>query len=250
MIIRKKRNELGRNSNIEAYFASLEQILRFVNDEKSYSDKVLLLDYYMRVIKQDVIADNLSNMITPSYVLLSDGEKKQQNLPKSLFFQCYYTKSGERFLYKDFPDIEVDIASTDVLTYVTDNKKISENLKEMKDWTPPVIGSSIYIPYLDLCVILSSGHHQTAVRKLYKKHCKFTSKVLDITKSFDDVYTDGECWFHKYNSQDTELVNEYRISILFSLAKLKYFFESNADYEKIDEYISFKNEKISLEKKS
>jgi hypothetical protein len=182
MIFRKKSKfkERDKYANAEVYFVTLERILKFVNQESDFKGKISLLDYYIKIIKKDVIADNLSTMIKPEYILFSD-EQKNKNLPKSVFFQRYYLENGEKVSYRAVEDISTDILDS-----------------------------------------------------------------FDITKAFDDVYTDGAYWYHKYNSEDRESVEEYRLAILYTLAKLKYFFENNALHSLSDKFISFKENTLIL----
>jgi transposase-like protein len=182
MIFPKKRKfkERDKYANAEVYFVTLERILQFVNQESDFKGKISLLDYYIKIIKKDVIADNLSTMIKPEYILFTD-EQQNKNLPKSVFFQRYYLENGEIISCEIVSDISAD-----------------------------------------------------------------SFNIIDTVKAFDDVYTDGAFWYHKYNSNDKDLVEEYRLAILYTLAKLKYFFENNAMHSLSDRFISFKDDTLIL----
>ncbi|SDA31080.1 hypothetical protein SAMN02910447_03330 [Ruminococcus sp. YE71] len=75
----------------------------------------MLLDYYIRVIKKDMEADNLSFMIYPE----SNKSGQKNNIPKPPLFSHYYNSEKDKIIRMNESEIiEFDDVSTNGVKWV------------------------------------------------------------------------------------------------------------------------------------
>ncbi len=88
--------------------------------------------------------------------------------------------------------------------------------------------TSSYIPYLDLIIGLGDGQNRLQAISYTGYDVEIPVYEYDLTKQFFDVFTDGEHWFHaNARSCETELTSDFRFSVLYTLAKIRYFYEND-----------------------
>lgn len=216
----------------DQYYTSMDTMLRYLNITADKNEKIMLLDYYIKVIKKDIEADDLSFMIYPE----SNKSGQYNNIPKLPLFSHYYDNDKKAVMSMNDSEImEIDLSDTDIVVLTTDNRKIYQNLLDLSKYSDPkpVINQAIYMKYVNLC-FFKCGHHQMAVRKMYNTQCRFEVLDYKIENAFADVSTNGADWEHRYFDEN-ERVYDFRMSVIYTLAKLKYYYENEQDF--YDRYI-------------
>lgn len=218
-------------SNVSAFDTVYSEILTFLETYLKSDDKISLLDYYIRIIKKNIIYDYDNWIIDPRYLSLSKEAKEYFYHPRGGWFNIpdrYYNDDGI-IQYAFAGEQEIDLASTDVLCYPTKHKTVSETItySSLNFNAKALTHKVLYIPYINFALLLSKGHHQISVYRAFNRSLSINARCLDISKLFDYVSTDGARWIYKNapNITDDE-VCDYRLPLLYSLAKLKYSIET------------------------
>ena len=74
-----------------------------------------------------------------------------------------------------------------------------------------------YYPELDVAYIYNGTH--SASIGVAKRSGEIDAQVIDIEPLFKHIYTDGEMWFSKYNHSRLCAVPDFRVAVLFEMAK-------------------------------
>ena len=232
-----KKRELDRLSeyNHFAYTAVLQNITDLLSTYTNITDKIALLDYYIRIIKKNVISDYENWVIDPHYLSLADNVKEYFKLPRFGWFNfpTYYYNENEERVSVFTSHQEIQMQDTDILVYPTEDRKITkwlEIIKENEDISSSIAHNLNYLPYIQMCLVLSGGHHQISAYRAYGRNLKLKVKTMDITKLFNYVSTDGSKWLYKYSPEiDDDEICEYRLALIYTLAKIKFRYETGEE---------------------
>lgn len=75
-----------------------------------------------------------------------------------------------------------------------------------------------YFSHIELCYV-DSGFHYVAVAVGRKEGVLEAKRYYDVSQLFDHVRTDGEYWYSVYNREKLGELLDFRIGILFEIAK-------------------------------
>lgn len=182
------------------------------------SQKIIILDYMMSVIREDF---KTSVMTTIFY----RKEHFKDYRGKIFFPMSYCNENGERLqiydpLNKEYINISLKDQCVISIPWNRGRMKraITEIYKREFIYDPYNHASTYYTP-LNICHI-EGGYHSITAGIGYSKG-EITSIKLDISKSFPHLFSDGAYWYNAHTKERLYPVFDYRIAILFELAKLK-----------------------------
>jgi len=202
---------------------ALEFAHQALKAENTKEDKLLILDFMIDVIKEDLKYDFLTDIF-----YREEYFEKGVRIPPP-FPYSYYDESGRRIsiFEKKIGTKKVDLAKECVLVFPWHRERMRESIKN--------IGSNefIYDKYnhyaycfspVGICFVYN-GMHSTAAGIGFKKGY-IEAPEYDVTGLFEHVNTDGLYWYNSNNN--SKLIDElldFRIGIIFELSKLKYQIE-------------------------
>lgn len=232
------------------YICTLTECVKFVNSVSSVKDKLNTLEYFIEVFKKDLISSMLTAEFYPFFSMLNTDTKESLSTPCLFFPQNYYTDKMENIRYFAMgKEVSIDILGKDILSYPVSRKNIAEYIAYFADNNVPIghANHCIYVPYLNLCIVKADYHHRLAIKSvMQKKSLFFTATEYDITKFFDDVYTDGTHWLHKYVPDKFETYSDFRLGIIYTLSHIKYHFETSAENAELNSYLKIRDSQIEL----
>ncbi|ADL07212.1 conserved hypothetical protein [Thermosediminibacter oceani DSM 16646] len=190
-------------------------------------DKILILDFMLDVIKEDLKYDFLTNIFYREEYF-DRGIRIPPPFPYS-----YYDETEKKIsIFERKIGIKnVDLAKECVLVFPWHRGRMRESIKN--------IGSNefrydkynhkaFYFSPVNICFIYN-GKHSITAGVGFKKGC-IEAPEYDVTGLFKHVYTDGVYWYNSHNNQkfEDELL-DFRIGIIYELSKLKYQIEKGLE---------------------
>lgn len=188
--------------------------------ESKKEDRIIILDFMLDVVREDLKTDLLST------IFYSKEHFEKWILPP---FPCnYYDELGNK--YEFCPDDEkikrVDLSKDCVLVLPWHRERMINSVKRIflngfKFHKENHL--AYYFPYVDFCYAYN-GNHSIASGIVYKNGY-VEAKVCDVSKLFKHVYTDGKTWYNSHDKSKLTSVFDFRVGIIYELAKLKYRIE-------------------------
>jgi len=189
--------------------------------EKSIKDQIIILDFMLEVVKEDLKTDLLS------YIFYSEVDfGREINCPFPL---NYYDEQGNTLSVKEREKTEVDLAENCVLVLPWRRDRLRRqiiNLSNNDFFYDKRNHRAYYFPYVSLCYVYN-GNHSIASGTVLKKG-KIEAEQYDITKLFPHIYTDGQKWYNSHTGKKTGNVTDFRISIIYEVARTKYQLEKQS----------------------
>jgi len=198
-------------------FQEALQFIDLIILDKSYSTqkKIMLLDYFSSVIKDDLQTNYSAMMFYQS--------KKTLRLNRLPFPTKIYDDHSNiicECIFNGFK--EIDLSKDYVITLPwKDDNMIRQIIARKEDSFVfiPTNHRSYYYPCIDLCFVYNGIHSITAGK--YHKQGTIMSQICDIEPLFKHIYTDGVKWYKLHNNSPISNLCDFRFGILFEIAKTK-----------------------------
>ncbi|SHH59675.1 hypothetical protein SAMN02745180_00570 [Sporanaerobacter acetigenes DSM 13106] len=222
LLFKKKNKSKTGNSDIAFGFKfAMDYIETVLEYEKTLEDKINMIDFFMEVTRRDIQYDLLSKF------LYSEMDDIKIDFP---FAMDYFISNS------DFPnkavlirkDKTVDLSQDTIILLPWDRYAFSYTVKSILQNGFKYIKSNhrgYYFSDIDLCYVYN-GNHSIATG-IIKKTGQIRVKEYDIKNLFKDLTTDGLNWYINGEKQLIK-VFDFRISILYELAKTKYNLTNNS----------------------
>lgn len=214
----KNINNTGNESCLRTEFEySMDFVRGTLEHEKEEQDKIIILDFMLDVIRNDLQYDVLTTILYSSECF-----SREINF---LFPIYYYDELGNKF--NTYPNEKtyrnVDLSKDCILVIPWDRERLRNSIKNIFRNEFEYHDSnhlSYYFTHIDICHAYN-GLHSISAGVGHKKG--FIKAVeCDISKLFNHIYTDGESWYNCHNNDKLDDVFDFRVAILYELAKIKY----------------------------
>ncbi|WAM33333.1 DUF6710 family protein [Caldicellulosiruptor morganii] len=212
-LLRKKNTDVSDVAPKREFHFALGFIKKAIEDEDR-EGKIEILSFVEKLLKEDLRSDMLTKIIyNPDNMLNRNSWFPQQYLN--------YDSSSAQI-------IEVDLSTACVIAYPWNSRRYEKMIKILarEDFKYDKTNhfAEYYVP-LDICFI-TNGHHSIAAGCGYKKG-SIKAKQVDITPLFEKIYTDGQSWYECGTGKKVFDVPDFRIAILFEIARMKYKLQIN-----------------------
>lgn len=188
--------------------------------EKSDNEKIIILDFMVNVIKEDLKAELLS------YIFYSDDHfSRDLRYPFPLF---YCDEHGNERSLPQGEMVEVDLVKDTVLVMPWHHDRLRIQIKNIfsNDFVyEPSNHKAYYFPYIGLCYVYN-GKHSVSCGIVHKKGA-IRAETYDITKLFPHINTDGKHWYNCHNGERKGELADFRLGIIYELARMKHEIENN-----------------------
>lgn len=209
-------NNMCRN-NYEESMSAIKDMMGFT--EKYGCKKILLIDYLMDIIKNDIKYDYLANVIY--------GRELTQF--RIYFPKEYYNQQGE-LIELNKREVFEKVDFNNVLTFSVpwNKERLVKNLVTLSNEKFVYDKSNheaTYFLELNLCYVTNGNH--SAAMGIKNNQGSIMAKIFNLHPLFGNVDTDGVEWFSAYD-KDKKLgrLSDFRFGLLFKLAEMKYNIES------------------------
>ena len=210
-----------------AFEGTLEEIRLQLSDLDNNEDKISLLDYYIRAFILEL--SSFYSLITTKdfFRELSKDDKSDICRPVNWLPNIYIDNK----LYVKDPitgNTTVELKAVNLIALITKSRSVAYFMSRARHNKAVGVNdeSSLYVPYLNLLLARFGDHHRLSAYKAAERHLKFTAKIYDITSLFEYTTTDGSNWISINEPSHMEPVYDYRFAIIYSLAKIKYEYET------------------------
>ena len=190
--------------------------------ESKKEDKIIILDFMLDVIREDLKTD----LLTTIFYSKENFEKKIG----ILFPVSYYDEHGNKiclFAGKE-KMVTVDLTKDCVLVLPwrrTSMKNTILNIFKNKFEFDKYNHKAHYFSHVDICYV-HNGKHSIASGIVHKKG-HIEASEWDVSRLFKHVYTDGRSWYNSHNNDKLDDLFDFRVGIIFELAKMKYKVEKD-----------------------
>lgn len=186
--------------------------------EKNTQDKVIILDFILDIVREDLKTDLLTTII------YSDEYFKRE-IDYPFPHECYDGLGNKVFTWpENDPDKDVDLSKDCVLVLSWDRERLKNSIKNIYKNKFEYHDSnhlSYYFTHIDVCYAYN-GTHSISSGIGHKKGL-IKAKEYDVSKLFDHLYTDdGLSWYSVHDKSKLGDIFDFRIAILYELAKIKY----------------------------
>ena len=220
MLKRFKRTANPTNHPALEFTHAMDFMKLVLETEKSDKDKVIVLDFMLKAIREDLKTDLLT------YIFYSEEYfAGRLDYP----FPLYYSdEQGNELSLKEEEAIEIDLAQDCVLTLPWNRSRLRNQIKNLFN-NDFVYDSNnhwaYYFPYLRLCYVYN-GKHSVASGIVYKKG-RIEAKQYDITELFPHIHTDGQSWYNSHTREKKGDLADFRLGIIYEIAKTKHQLEKS-----------------------
>lgn len=231
------KEEIFRHKQEEQYRESWDCICDMFEYTKSnrhpdWCDKLVLVDYLMDIIKNDLKYDCFANVIY---------RKEQSKLCLGVPGKYYDSNGNECVLKRKEKAVEVDFSKVLTFSFPWNQRRIPDNLARFAVEDFKYFENnhdSVYFPQFNMCVAYG-GNHSIAMG-VKNNQGKIMSDVIDIEPLFGNIDTDGVYWYSVYDRNWLTARDEYkernklgrlsdfRFGLLFKLAEAKYNIEKES----------------------
>ncbi|GGK23239.1 hypothetical protein GCM10010965_15050 [Caldalkalibacillus thermarum] len=196
-------------------------------ENETQENKVILIDFVLDVLRQDLKMDLLTT-------ILYREEHFEDTLPNYLFPSHYYNEQGD--CLEIYPakgkerKIRIDLA--DDCVWVMPWRRQS-----LKDWVLNIFKTDFkydkdnhmayYFTHINVCQVYN-GTHSVSAGIAHRKG-SIEAIECDLSRMFDHVHTDGVAWYNAHDGSKLGDVFDFRLAIMYEVAKLKYRFGGDFD---------------------
>mgnify|MGYP000850276041 CR=1 FL=1 len=220
MLKRPRKTVKSTERPAQEFIHAIDFMKLVLETEKSDKDKIIILDFMLSAIREDLKTDLLTHIFYSE-----EHFNRRLDYPFPLF---YSDEQGNEISLKEEKEIEIDLAADCVLTLPWNRGRLRNQIKNLFN-NDFVYHSNnhwaYYFPYLGLCYVYN-GKHSVASGIVYKKG-KIEAKQYDITKLFPHVYADGQNWYNSHTREKKGKLADFRLGIIFEVAKAKYQLENH-----------------------
>lgn len=198
---------------------SLVYIRTLIRSQDDSDKKLLFLDYIQEVIKRDLHAEFQAAIFYEGYKV------RKINAPFPMFFRNVNGESICIVTPKEYK--EVDLSNDCIFALPWRDISVISTVNMLSEIDFEYIegshGALYYYP-IDICYVHNGNHSISA--GMYFKKGKIKADFCDITPLFSNVYTDGASWYNIHTNNVIEELCDFRIALLFEVAKLRYNVET------------------------
>ena len=224
MIFKRKRKEeqnIINCANLQYRKAVDTADLYMKSKEYTITEKQILLDYMIDIIKRDIQSEYIAD-------LFYHDEAKTMRMP--MFPEIYYDKDGKEHELKFSENQEISLKEKCVITFPWERKRMSDNIINIvkngfKNY--PINHDVYYYKDLNIWQVLN-GNHSIATG-IYTQKGTVLAKVIDMKPLFENIETDGEYFYNIYNGVRIREVQDFRVAVIFEIAKMKDKLENEMD---------------------
>ena len=148
------------------------------------------------------------------------------------FPSCVYDENGTKIKCNTGELIKVDLKSNDVAVFPWNKKRFIDNIIYLRGIPfkyDNLNHMSYFYTYIDLCYVYNGNH--SICSGIYYKKGKIKSEVFKLELLFDHIYSDGLYWYNSHTNEKLYEVEDFRVAVIFEIAKLKYKFEQKISEE-------------------
>ena len=84
-----------------------------------------------------------------------------------------------------------------------------------------------YYKELNICQVMNGNHSIAA--GIYTEKGTVLAKIVDMKPLFENLKTDGAYYYSIHNNTIIEKVQDFRIAVIFEIAKMKYKLENELE---------------------
>ncbi|ABY93721.1 MULTISPECIES: DUF6710 family protein [Thermoanaerobacter] len=203
---------------------ALEFTHQVLKNEKTKEDKILILDFMLDVIREDLKYDFLTAIF-----YREEYFEKGVRIPLP-FPYSYYDETGtKRSIYENVVGIKkVYLAEECILVFPWHRGRIRESIKNIgknEFQYDEFNHKAFYFSPVNICFVYN-GMHSTAAGIGFKKGY-IKANNYDVTKLFPHVHTDGLYWYNSHNNQKLEELFDFRIGVIYEISKIKHYIEKD-----------------------
>lgn len=197
-------------------FDSVINLTEAFLENKSDSDKIVILDYIIDILKVDICS---SGIVEP--FIIQPSEPYNYPFPNSVYDENGNTINGRKGI------IEIELDKTDIYVRPWNVERQFKSILSLKDiefeydktnhW-------SLYYSDINLCYVFN-GNHSINAGKYFKKG-KINSEYLDLTLLYPHCYTDGKHWYNSHTNDIIADVDDFRLATIYELAKKRFFIKN------------------------
>lgn len=217
--ITEMNSKYGRPNPRLEFNNTIDFVYQVLEYEKDKTDQVIILDYILDVVREDLKTDLLTTILY-----------NKENFDKEIWlpFPCdYYDEQGNVFCSTSERGknnmIKVDLAKDCVLVLAWDREKLRNSIKNIYKSDFEYHASNhlaYYFSHIDICYAYN-GTHSISSGIGHKKG--FIEAVYcDTSKLFEHLHTDGVNWYNSHNNNKLTDLFDFRVGILYEIAKLRY----------------------------
>lgn len=194
----------------EKYESACLNVKQLLSGCKTSTDKVRTIDLVMDMIRNDLESSILTHA-------LYGGRFPNENL-FLLPLTCYSEKGETISLYQG-KEVFVALNQSCIISHLDSLwglwcSAIGLNYdpyteKDYEAW---------YYPEIDVCYVANG--RQKVIAKRWHRTITIKAKEISLMKAFSSLYTDGEYWLNAHTGETLMKVHDFRIAILYKLAKM------------------------------
>ena len=209
----KKRNQFEKAIHTAELYLSC--------NEYSIEEKKTILTYMMDVIKRDIQSEYIAD-------LFYNDESKRISL--EFVPTLYFDKDGIKH-YLEFSECqEVSLKDNYVITFPWNCGRMGDNILNIikngfKNY--PINHIVYYYKELNICQVMNGNHSIAA--GIYTEKGTVLAKIVDMKPLFENLKTDGAYYYIIHNNTIIEKVQDFRIAVIFEIAKMKYKLENELE---------------------
>lgn len=199
-------------------FGKAMELIKEWCERTSTDDQLVLLDFVLKAIREDVKTDLLST-------ILYSERHFEKKLHYYLFPFDYVDEQGKSHnIYLEISESKtISLADECVWVMPWDRVRLKYSILNIFKTDFEYDESNhkaYYYKQLDICHV-TNGNHSISSGTVYRKGY-IKAQVVDISKMFDHVHTDGKCWYNSHDGTKLRDVDDFRIAIMFETAKMKH----------------------------
>ena len=216
----KRRHINGHDKKINNDFEfnnAMDFIGEVLEYERELEDKTIIIDYILNIIREDIKTDLLTTIIY-----------SEANFEKEIDFPFpyeFYDNLGNKIKTRPEKTTErkVNLSKDCVLVLSWDRERLRNSIKNIYKSEFEYHASNhlaYYFTHIDVCYVYNGTHSISSGIGHKKGFIK--AKEYDISRLFDHLYTDGMAWYSVHDNNKLGEIFDFRIAILYELAKIKY----------------------------
>ena len=201
----------------------------WMSKEDTVDEKIRLLDFVMDMIREDLKSSLLTAILYKPKEPNNDEENEDFGieLPRYLFPNIYQDEKGNKIQLIDEEKEKtriIDLSKTCIWTIPWKQDRLKGAVTHLfkRDFhNDPTNHHAYYYEDLDVCYVFNGRHSATA--GAYYKTGEIKAWDIDIRQLYEHIYSDGVYWYNSHTKKACSgLIYDFRIAILYELAKLKY----------------------------
>lgn len=213
-------------------YTQFKEVLFFISSvaesENNKENRLSFLQFIIDTLKADVRSICNLNFLIENIGELSNLKLSYNynDLPKII--PTIYCKNGKVYDAHKETKVYVNLSTTTVWAYTRKAKSIIDCLRFLKYNKldlPENSYTAHYYDYIDVLTEMTNYTHSCAVAGYYKSG-EVEAQLIRTAELFPYVSTDGIRWYYTENDQTISNVNDFRIALIYEVAKLKYKYEN------------------------